>query len=277
MPEQNTMMFVRPINCRSCEHGYYGLKHARDYAMQKGYDAVDIEKTEANKGPVYDAIDQYDPLGFYGFGHGNSCVYTGDAEEPIFTCSECGKLKDRVVYLLSCLTANGLGSAIIHAGGQQYAGFNISWTWMATGGGATGDPYDDKYAYGFYESANELWMAVIDGLPFHKAVQKSIDKYNEWIDYWYNEGASDPYSQDAIKWLAHDRDGLVHLNRCLIHETQSECLADGCYWWDNSCHTYPKTAENNLLALVPMVSFLGLGIVIAREKTPDLRRWRPYE
>lgn len=233
---QDKMMFIRPINCHVCGHGYYALGHAKDYAAQHGRVIVDIEKEQANKAPVYQAIDTHDPKYFYGFGHGSPSRYTGDAEENIFTTDECDKLAGRNVYLLSCLTAQILGRSIVEAGAETYAGFNISWTWI-TASGTDGDPYDDPYAYGFYESANELWKALVDGKTMEEATQASIDKYNSWIDFWYYDHPDDPYSQEAIKWLLWDRNGLVLLTICDTLTDEKTCEMHGCRWYGDSCHT----------------------------------------
>jgi len=235
------MMFGRPINCRYCPHGYYALQHVVNYAQQKGnWTLIDIQAEQANKEPMYQAIDEHDPFSLYHFGHGNDCVVTGDMEQAIFTCSECSKLSGRIVYLLSCLTANGLGPAIIQNGGRAYAGFNISWTWMSLSG-TQGDPYDDLVARGFFEGANELWLSLLDHNTFGEACQQSRDKYTEWIDYWYQTGG--PYAASCMRWLLHNRDGLVELGDlevrltpCDTIATKQECETIGCYWYNNSCH-----------------------------------------
>lgn len=142
---------------------------------------------------------------------GNS-VYTGDMEQPIFDASneDISILNGRSLCLLSCLTANVLGTKIVQAGANYFAGYNISWTWQ-TQGGTDGDPYEDYYARCYWESANELWVAICDGKTFEEAVAQCINKYTEWIDIWYNSG--DPSALDQITWLIHDRDGLCMLTQ----------------------------------------------------------------
>jgi hypothetical protein len=212
-----------------------------DYANDKNkWNIIDLQGDQANKDPIYAALDEYDPLGYYHFGHGNLGVVTGDAELPVFTSTQCDKLQNRITYLLSCLTANILGPAIITVGGRSYAGFNISWTWM-TITGTDGDPYSDPVGVCFFESANELWKALIDNAIFEDACQQSRDKYTEWIEYWYETGGN--YAASCIRWLLHDRDGLVclgdmnaRLTPCTSMLTKDECQNIGCFWYNDSCH-----------------------------------------
>ena len=248
MPITENMMFSRPLSCRYCGHGYYGLLHVINYAIDKGYwNIIDMSDDLANKDPIYAAITENDPASFFGFGHGNNCIFTGDAEQAIFTCDECNMLTNKIVYLHSCLTANGLGPAIINNGGIAYAGFDMSWTW-ASESGTGGDPYDDKYARGFFESSNELWLSMIDHKTIREAADDSIAKYNEWIDYWLEgAGSGDPYASQMAGHLALDRDGLTLFGdldaklempyTCEEFTTKDECLAHGCWWYDNSCHS----------------------------------------
>lgn len=260
MTDTNYMMFARPYSCRYCQHGYYGLGHVVDYAKQIGlWDIVDMQKEQAVKQPIYIAIDQHNPASYYGFGHGNDDRYTGDTEQDIFNSSECDKLAGRITYLFSCLTANGLGPAIIENGGKAFAGFNISWTWLAEmPPGAIGDPYGDKYAHGFYESANELWIALIDGYNVEGACQQSVDKYNEWIDYWFGPGSGISGAADAIKWLAYDRDGLVALGdlsarlfECDKYLNKEDCLANDCFWYNGICtHILPSDIQDSRHILI---------------------------
>lgn len=269
MPIPENMMFSRPKNCRYCGNGYYALLHVINYAQSKGFNVIDASAENANKGPIYAAIDAHDPASFYGFGHGNETTYTADAEEPVFTVDECDKLSGRVVYLLSCLTGVSLGYEIINQGALAYAGFNISWTWMSEGGTDI-DPYEDKYAKCFFESANELWVAICDGEEFYDAVQRSRGKYDAWIDYWFYDNPEDPYSQDCIKWLSHDRDGLVGLDACSLLTTEENCSVENCYWYYGSCHSVPvyeppPPQPKIAYAAIPMIAIICIGLIVGQK------------
>lgn len=267
MVNVNNMMFIRPKNCHDCGNGYNGLNHVVQYAQNKGlWNIIDLSADEANKDPVYQAINNTDPFGIYGFGHGSDCRYTGDLEEDIFTCSECGNLNGRIIYLLSCLTGNSLGPAIIQNGGAAYAGYNISWTWI-TEGTTEGDPYIDKYGKCFWESGNELWIALCDGYEFMEAIDKIIEKYNQWIDYWFYTNPDDDYAEECIMWLAYDRDGLIAYNECMLKQTQQECQNAGCYWYNNICNSREPTKSTfNLIPLIPVIAVIGIAFIVGMKK-----------
>jgi hypothetical protein len=209
MADPTKMMFSRPKNCQYCGNGYYALQHMLEYAQSKAkWTIIDAAAENAVKEHIFPALLEHDPESFFGFGHGSNTVFTGDTTQPIFTSLDCSNLANRYTFLLSCLTANGLGPAIIQAGGKAYAGYNISWTWLNYSD-VNGDPYLDKYAKCFWESANEFWRAFIDGASFPEAMQASIAKYNWWIDYWLNTNPNDAQSESCIMWLVSDRDSLV--------------------------------------------------------------------
>lgn len=205
----NEFLNIMPYNCRYCVQGFKGMLHISQEARNQKLELIELQNVNAEKEPVWNTLTAFDPIFVNGFGHGNNDVYTGDSETPIFNSWECDILSGRIVYLLSCLTANGLGPAIINAGGIAYGGFKISWGWVSKD--ITADPYDDWYAEGFFRASNEFPIALIQGATINEAKQRSIAVYNQWIDIWETERADDPDSASAIKWLISDRDGLVIL------------------------------------------------------------------
>lgn len=205
----NKMLNIMPYSCRYCHQGWYGMQYISDEARKQGMKLIELEKEQAEKIPVWETLATENPIFVNGFGHGNNDIYTGDSETAIFTSAQCDILAGRVVYLLSCLTANSLGPAIINAGGIAYAGFDIAWTWMVSS--VEVDPYTDWYAEGFYRGSNEFPIALIQAETVAHARDRSIAEYNRWINIWETERADNSGAASAIKWLIHDRDGLVVL------------------------------------------------------------------
>lgn len=209
MAVYNSMLNIMPYHCRYCIQGWYAMKHISAEAVKQGLLLTELEKEQAEKQLIWDTLAIEDPIFVNGFGHGNNNVYTGDTEMPIFTSIECDILAGRIVYLLSCLTANGLGPAIIGAGGIAYGGYNIAWTWGAANINA--DPYTDFYAEGYYRATNEFPIALIQGETVARARDRCIAEYNRWIEIWETERADDSSAAGIIKFLIHDRDGLTVL------------------------------------------------------------------
>jgi len=227
------MMIVRPKNCHYCGNGFYALGHVVDYARSRGWDITDIQAEQAVKENIYNEIQQDDPAYYYSFGHGSSCVQVGDTEQEVFSCGNTDILANRTIYFLSCLCGISLGPDIIANGGNAFAGYDVEWTWI-TEDGTDDDPYNDRYAKGMYESANELWVAIIENNMFQEAVQRCVDKYNKWIDYWFYDNPEDEYSQEAIRWLAWNRDGLVTLiNEGPCTNGSTRCIGSNLYTCEN--------------------------------------------
>ncbi len=249
-------------SCDTCLQGFNAVGHVEQDAQTK-WATFDLADEQANQEAVYSSIATNDPGVIYGFGHGNNDRFTAQHREDIWNTNSCDNLNGRMVYLLSCLTANSLGPMIMKKGALAYAGFNVEWTWIAETDTDNNfiyvDPYQDKYAKGFYESANELMIALSNGSSFIEAVQASIQKYNDWISYWYHDNPGDPSSQDCIMWLAHNRDGLVALTQCDYITNEADCTAAGCTWDGTSCHSIAqqKTLFNPAI-LIPIVFVVGI-------------------
>jgi len=208
----NTMVNIKPWNALYLKQMFYGLAHVSDEAIIQGLTVIDQEAEESLKDPVYDAINFYDPIFICGGGHGSEDAFTtdiADVKYAVFDVFNCSILKDRVVYLHSCLTAVNLGPAIILNGALAYAGYNISWTWLTEN--ADVDPYDLWVAGTFFKSANEFPIALVQGDMVGVAKDRCIDEYNYWINIWETERSSDKDAASSIKWLLWDRDGLTVL------------------------------------------------------------------
>ena len=121
------VLLIRSHDCRYCKQGFYALSYVLDYAATKSYLISDLQGTLADKPHIDNEINSFDPYLIYGFGHGNSNTFTANSETPVwYVGKDLTHLKDRIVYLLSCLTANNLGPYIINQGAVGYGGFIIS-------------------------------------------------------------------------------------------------------------------------------------------------------
>lgn len=203
----------RPKECRYCEQVYYGLLHIVQYIRERGYVVYDLSGSKCIRSEIYDKLENLNPSLFAAMGHGYIDTFTDNNEAIVWRCGyiSCsyppGNLKNRIVYLWSCLTARELGPEIINYGATAYIGFNEEWIWVSSS--PAGDPYNDPYARCFFDSGNEVIKALVDGCTVKEAVQRAIDRYNQWIEYW--KQSNDVHATECIKYLAWDRDALVSL------------------------------------------------------------------
>jgi hypothetical protein len=200
---------IAPCNCRYCSGASQAIIRLTNEAELDGIDAIELRCTNAERIPIWNALMSENPLFVNGFGHGSETTYTGDSETMIFDVNNCTILKGRIVYLLSCLTANLLGPKIIEIGAVAYGGFNISWGWYVAD--ITQDPYNDYLAESFYRSSNEFPIALLQGETVGRAQERSIAEYNRWINIWETKRGNDQYAASVISQLLADRDGLVVL------------------------------------------------------------------
>jgi hypothetical protein len=184
--------------------GKLGLQHAVDYWRGKGYEIGDLVGDNAVRDKVLSELSSRDPIFFFGVGHGNPSVFTGQNYNRIFWTCNCKELSGRVVYLLSCSTGAGLGPDIVNKKARCYIGYKEDFVWVQE---KLQDPLNDKYARGFYEAVLEILYKLADGYTAGQANAASIDKWNYWIDYWSR--SPDPHASEVVMWLKHDRDAQV--------------------------------------------------------------------
>ena len=143
-----------------------------------------------------------DSIFFLGCGHGQENVFSGQDHDRIFWTCDNVQLRDGVVYALSCTTAKILGPDTVNVkGGVCYIGYSDVFVWVQE---AFQDPLVDKYARGFFEPVLELIYRLADGYTTGEAFRASIDKWNEWIDYWSR--SPDPWAGVMVMHLVWDRD-----------------------------------------------------------------------
>ena len=193
----------RPYNCRYCLMGYLAEGHPTKALQDAGLDVTDLQKGDAVRSNILSYLLAKDPLLFTGFGHGNTDVFTDDAEQVVFDLNNVELMRGRIVRLLSCLTAQELGPAMIAAGAVAYLGYAVEWTWIQDDQAI--DPYLEKYGEGFYKSADADLFSLAAIKTVGTAYQDGLNTYQYWIDRW--RASSDPYAGDVIAWLLWDKEG----------------------------------------------------------------------
>jgi len=129
---------------------------------------------DVNPDNVHSVMDTHHPLGFIAHGHGGWAGMSGHGNVIIWALyldhdQYLPLLKDKIVYLISCYTGVQLGPALVNDyGAKVYFGFD-----------------DTCYVGSGWHSKLTLlepWFALMEGDTVQQAYDRTIDKYNYYID-----------------------------------------------------------------------------------------------
>ena len=113
-------------------------------ANELRFNTTDLHGDDDTKVNFDSAIQYDDPTFVTGMGHGLIDRFAGQYNELLLVSGENDDLmKDRVVYLLSCLTGAKLGVTIIKKGGIAFLGYKNDYVFCAT---EIGDIYSQAFA-----------------------------------------------------------------------------------------------------------------------------------
>jgi len=165
---------------------------------------IPLRGSEANPGNCTYTVNTEDPIHVWGVGHGNANVYTVectniwlDARNP----SSLDPLIGRVVHLLSCITAQNLGPALIEHGSIAYFGYYDSFWFMIPY-----DPCTNRMSRSTHTCDLEIERSLAKGRTTGQAKEDCLARFDEEITYW--ESSDDPYAADCLWCLETDKDRL---------------------------------------------------------------------
>lgn len=204
MVRLDSVVLTRPAFDFATSFAYPFLRGFAECARRRGFTVKDLKMEKTVRSEVERALSEIDPVFFIGCGHGNETIFTGHWYNKIFeSCVNDDKLKGRVVYLLSCLTAVTLGKTIVEKGGKAYLGYKVEFTWISK----TYDVMTDVCSWGFMVSAIFGVLPLIFGLTVSDAYKTITTWFSLYIDWWRK--SADPLASEVIKWMIYDRDGLT--------------------------------------------------------------------
>lgn len=97
-----------------------------------------------------------------GAGHGSPTQFCGHNDQVILDVDTIPEIRDKVVVLISCETAQRLGPALVDAGASGYIGFNKDLVWVCDADRAS-TPWSDKLAATVMRPISDCINSILDG------------------------------------------------------------------------------------------------------------------
>lgn len=176
----------------------------------RGGARMDLRGNDAVGDKFENAVRTEDPSLLVGCGHGSPDTWTGQYVEEargystLMTTYNAGLMKDRVVYLLSCLTGQQLGPGMVRLGATAYAGYRDEFIWAVE---SPESPAADRLAAPFGNASTMFPKALVEGKTVREAKAKALGVFEAEMERW--EKSEDPYAREVVKWLLWDRDAFT--------------------------------------------------------------------
>lgn len=184
--------------------GYWWKDKTVTQSLVNGYETLDLKMGDAVRDVFESAIQNFNPEVFYGYGHGNAELFTGQNKDILLhACYNDHLMSGRIVYLLSCTTGQKLGPSMVNKGARAYIGYDDYFVW------ADYDLPPGGFYHGcFYDFSNVIIANILYGNPVSVAVERALERAYGWIDY-LSSLEDDPLASKIIEYLLHDRNSLV--------------------------------------------------------------------
>ncbi len=164
------------------KYPYYWMESVIHEAQELGYTVLDLKDDKFNRETLLKTIEEQNPFMVILCGHGNTSYILGHNDEKVMRlCKDDHLLKDKIVYAISCYTAEGLSKSARTKGCKSYIGWD---TPLDVPTKKDTLPEKDDYAQPCMEAMTLLPISILKGDDINIAYNKCYDKFNEWIGKW---------------------------------------------------------------------------------------------
>ncbi|MEK6816445.1 MAG: hypothetical protein AABY09_02440 [Nanoarchaeota archaeon] len=179
-----------------------------DYAKANGIDYIDLRSDRVTGKEFESVIKKKQPKLVIFNGHGNEEMVTGHKCSPLIQINKNEPLLiNKIVYAISCKSAQKLGISCVKNGTLAYIGYNEDFIFVFDKT-KTFDPSEDELARYFLEPSNELILSLLKGNTAKQAFDNSQLAYNKKIDKLLSSEA--PVASENLLWILFwDRDNQV--------------------------------------------------------------------
>jgi len=209
MPTERTMVCTRPNFDTATQYASYWVGITLRVLEESGLRITDLSGDLAIKDKLVEALLNYDPIAYWGVGHGNETQFAGQdgyimLEKEVDECL----FIERIVHLTSCLTGvdNGLLESIANAGALATIGYSVDLIVGVATGNFPDEPINEA-TKSLLAPDITIEIALADGMTVVDALLSSDEVANVEIERWRKSGHPDA---DIMIWAhINNRDNKV--------------------------------------------------------------------
>lgn len=202
------LVVTRPAYEVTTHYLFYWSSLPLVLARKSGINIVELIKNRATRKELESIISKTDPSFIYLNGHGGSKYVLGHNNEILIQADDNESiLTSRIVYALSCSSAQILGPKSISAGAKAYIGYKEDFMFIGDHHNVA-RPLNDRTAALFFEPSNILVETLLKGHTVLEAYEKSQNEFSKNINSLLTSLSPDYY---LISWLVWDRIHQVYL------------------------------------------------------------------
>jgi hypothetical protein len=221
----NTFLFVEPDD-NYLNYASVPLHQIIEANKQAGQSITELMGVDANPAKIKEVLSTLNPLVFLGCGHGSPTVFTCQNLAPLLhaeNSQELALMKERIVLLTSCLTAQQLGPALVDAGAVSYAGYQQEfWFYIGDEAGASravNSPFLAEF---------QFITSLLRGKSTGEARADQLAKYDEEIAYWTTgEGKNHADSSELAQILNLNKSISVFLGEASVSPSPQAGALEG--------------------------------------------------
>ena len=245
MPVERTMVCTRPDFDPATLYTSYCVGRTLRVLQELGLRITDLLGELAIKGKLVEALENHDPIAFWGVGHGSPTQFAGQdayvllekgVDEPLFV--------GRIIHLTSCLTGSigGLLESMADGGALAAFGYSVDLI-VGVETGNFADTPSNKATESLLAPDCAVEAVLALGKTIADAVVESDNLSNVEIENWRKSGHPDT---DLLIWAhINNRDGKVLYG---LPEADEEIPAP----------LHP------IAAFASVASFVSLGLVVTK-------------
>lgn len=216
------------------------------YAAKLGYNVKDLYAVDNTIQKFVDSLASNNPQLVIIASHGNQNQVTCQNNELLMqACTNDDLMKSRTAFLVACQTGIALGPSMFKKGASAYLGWTADFVFMVKPGFES-HPLDDPHAQPYFDAVNTIACALLDGKTLREAYEAGIDRFDYWINKWWN--VPDPSASEIIQWLQWDRDNFIVITEGGLYET-------------------PARSAVSIPQQIPLLLFFGLAFLWLTRKS----------